>query len=159
MKVFLYKLGKPAFTESRDWVEIYSRRLRHQIHFETIEAKAKPKDPIAILRYAPSHEHRLIALDERGKQRTSEQLATTLSNWFGEPQIKSVSFLVGGPYGIPPQLTKAAHELWSLSQSTLPSDLAWLICAEQIFRAQSIRQGTGYHHGESMGSGTGQILQ
>ena len=122
--------------------------MRGQLAVETIETKENPKDPLAILRYPPSHEHRLIVLDERGKQFASEKFADSLTDWLGNPQIKSVSFLIGGPYGVPPTLVEQAHETWSFSNSTLPSDLAWLVCTEQLYRAHSIRVGSSYHHGD-----------
>lgn len=148
MKVFLYKLGKPAFPHSREWVETYIKRMRGQISVASIEAREKPKDPLGFLRFPPSSEHRLVALDERGKEWSSQMLATKLDDWFANPQIKSLSFVVGGPYGIPKDLIDAAHDLWSLSKGTFPSDIAWLVTAEQLYRACSIRQGTGYHHGD-----------
>jgi 23S rRNA (pseudouridine1915-N3)-methyltransferase len=89
---------------------------------------------------------RRIVLDERGREHTSVELAAKFQKWRDDPAIRTVAFYVGGPYGIPENILSSAHEKWSFSRGTLPSDLAWLILAEQTYRSLSILAKSPYHH-------------
>ena len=83
----------------------------------------------------------LIALTEEGESFGSVQLAHKLQE-FGS---KNIIFFVGGSQGIHPPLKKSANILLSLSSLTFPHEVALLILIEQIYRAQSITQGSPYH--------------
>ncbi|HEY9362028.1 MAG TPA: 23S rRNA (pseudouridine(1915)-N(3))-methyltransferase RlmH, partial [Chitinophagaceae bacterium] len=87
----------------------------------------------------------LVALDERGKQFTSEQLASFIQGRANE-SVKRMIFLIGGAYGIDDVLLKKANYKWSLSQLTFPHQLVRLILAEQVYRACSILRNEKYHH-------------
>ena len=84
-----------------------------------------------------------IALDERGKARTSAQLATELERW--QAEFSRVSFLIGGADGLAPACKERADELWSLSPLTLPHALVRIVLAEQLYRAWTLLQGHPYH--------------
>ncbi len=68
----------------------------------------------------------LFALDERGKQFSSQGIARALnelmiigrSNWL---------FVVGGPLGLSPDVRRRADMVWSLSKLTLPHELVPVI--------------------------------
>jgi 23S rRNA (pseudouridine1915-N3)-methyltransferase len=87
----------------------------------------------------------LIALDERGKELTSEGLATFLQQRANESS-KNLVFLVGGAFGLDERVLKAAKLKWSLSQLTFPHQLVRLILAEQVYRACTILRNEKYHH-------------
>ena len=59
---------------------------------------------------------------------------------------KKLVFLIGGPYGIAPEVKAAANTLWSLSKLTFPHEIARLLLCEQLFRAMNIANGGSYHH-------------
>lgn len=87
---------------------------------------------------------RNVVLDERGKAKTSRQLA----EWFEERKIDHhgrINIIIGGAYGLKLDLLPGT-ETWSLSNMTLPHQLARLVLMEQIYRAFSILQGSPYHH-------------
>ncbi len=86
---------------------------------------------------------RVVALDERGAQWTTRQLAGRLESWLQGGQ--DVALLVGGPDGLSPGCRDGAHELWSLSPLTLPHALVRIVVAEQIYRAWSMLRGHPYH--------------
>ena len=88
----------------------------------------------------------LICLDERGKIHSSKEIAKKVEHWQDDSRIKTAIFLVGGPYGLEKNLLSSADETWSLSLMTLPSDLAWLVLCEQLYRAFTIIKGMPYHH-------------
>ncbi len=86
---------------------------------------------------------RLIALDERGKDFTTDQFSTRLRTWLdsGVP----TAFLIGGPDGLDPVLKRECEVLLRLSSFTLPHALARAVFAEQLYRAASVLTGHPYH--------------
>jgi 23S rRNA (pseudouridine1915-N3)-methyltransferase len=90
-------------------------------------------------------EDTLIALDEKGKQISSEQLAFFIQKKANE-RVKDITFLIGGAYGFNEDLKKRANLLWSLSPLVFPHQLVRLILAEQIYRACTIIKNEKYHH-------------
>lgn len=86
---------------------------------------------------------RVVALDERGADLTTEQLARRLAAWqaAGDP----VCLLVGGADGLDPALKDRADETIRLSSLTLPHGLAKLLLCEQLYRASSLLKGHPYH--------------
>lgn len=152
MKLYLAKVGKPKTQEVRSLVETYSERMRTLAPFELLELKESDAETWeAIKRKLPNAEKAgsyLVVLDDKGKEWTSPDLAKQFKKWSEDPAIKQVTFLIGGPYGLPDEIRKAANLKWSLSKGTLPGDLAWLVTTEQIYRAHTILKGTGYHHGD-----------
>ena len=86
---------------------------------------------------------RTVALDERGKPATSEQLAGLLRDWMREGN--DVAFVIGGADGLDVQFKNRASLLLSLSSLTLPHQLARVLLAEQLYRASSMLRNHPYH--------------
>ena len=87
----------------------------------------------------------LIALDEKGKQYSSPQMAQFLQARANE-SLKNLIFIIGGAYGLGDATLDRADYKWSLSSLTFPHQLVRLILAEQIYRACSIMRNEKYHH-------------
>jgi 23S rRNA (pseudouridine1915-N3)-methyltransferase len=87
-----------------------------------------------------------VVLDERGKDLSSPELAQFIQSKMDLGHTKSLSFVIGGPYGISDELRQQADFVWRLSKGVFPSDLAWVMVWEQIYRAANILRGTPYHH-------------
>jgi 23S rRNA (pseudouridine1915-N3)-methyltransferase len=85
-----------------------------------------------------------ICLDERGPGRTSGEFAVFLRNLLAAGATPC--FLLGGPFGLADSLKSRASHLFSLGPLTLPHELARVVLLEQIYRAQTILAGSGYHH-------------
>ena len=85
----------------------------------------------------------LVALDERGREHTSVELASRLEAWRGCGQ--DLCLAIGGADGHDPAVLEAATETWSLSRLTLPHQMVQAIVAEQIYRAWSMLEGHPYH--------------
>lgn len=88
---------------------------------------------------------RVIALDERGKNWSTAELARRLADW--QAMGENVSFLVGGPDGLAPACMEHIDARWSLSALTLPHALVRVIVAEQLYRAVSLNANHPYHRG------------
>ena len=86
---------------------------------------------------------RLVALDERGNDLTTTQLAQRLESW--QADARPVCLLIGGADGIDPALKSRADEMIRLSSLTLPHGLAKLLLCEQLYRAVSVLKGHPYH--------------
>ena len=89
--------------------------------------------------------HRVIALDERGKQWSTLELAQRMETWMREE--RGVCFLVGGPDGLPDDCREQARDIWALSRLTLPHPMVRAVLAEQLYRAWSVTQNHPYHRG------------
>jgi 23S rRNA (pseudouridine1915-N3)-methyltransferase len=96
----------------------------------------------ALLAAAPAG-YRIVALDERGRQWSTAELAGQLESWMREE--RGVCFLVGGPDGLTDECRELAHDVWALGRLTLPHPMVRAILAEQLYRAWSITQNHPYH--------------
>ena len=86
---------------------------------------------------------RIVALDERGRELNTAQLAALVGRWIGE--AGPTAFVVGGPDGLDAQTRKDAALLLRLSALTLPHALAQVVLAEQLYRAATLLTGHPYH--------------
>jgi 23S rRNA (pseudouridine1915-N3)-methyltransferase len=86
---------------------------------------------------------RIVALDERGQQFSTESFARSLAAWLGEG--RDVAFLIGGADGLDPALKRSAHVMLSVSAMTLPHQLVRVVLAEQLYRALSLLHNHPYH--------------
>jgi len=80
---------------------------------------------------------RIIVLDERGRDYTTEQFSKLL-------QAPS-AFIIGGADGLSAETKAAADTLLKLSAMTLPHALAQVILIEQLYRAATLLTGHPYH--------------
>ena len=79
----------------------------------------------------------VVALDERGKDLTTEQFAKLLQ--------RETAFVIGGADGLDEKIRQQAALLLRLSALTLPHALAQVVLLEQIYRAATILTGHPYH--------------
>ncbi|WP_064572995.1 23S rRNA (pseudouridine(1915)-N(3))-methyltransferase RlmH [Cupriavidus gilardii] len=86
---------------------------------------------------------RIVALDERGRDLTTMQLADQLTGW--QREGGDVAFLIGGADGLDPSLKARAQTLLRLSSLTLPHGMVRVLLAEQLYRAWTVTQNHPYH--------------
>lgn len=86
----------------------------------------------------------VIAMDGRGEQLTSEELAGLIESK-GVDGVKEISFLIGGSHGHTDELKARADRVLSFGKITLPHQLFRVVLAEQIYRALTIIAGTPYN--------------
>ncbi len=142
---------QPAWV--REGYEEYARRLPPEFTLELTEIalgsrsggtteRALEREGERVLAAIPKGA-RVVALDERGQQWRSVELAQRLGEW--QHSWRDIALLIGGPDGHSPAVEARADERWSLSKLTLPHGLARVLVAEQLYRACSIRSGHPYH--------------
>lgn len=85
----------------------------------------------------------IVALDERGVDLTTRDLASRLERW--QRAAQPVALLIGGPDGLDPGLKSEARELLRLSSLTLPHPMVRILLAEQLYRAWSVLANHPYH--------------
>ena len=85
----------------------------------------------------------LVALDERGRELTTRELA----RWLGSRMQhgKDLAFLIGGPDGLAPAVRSRSDFTLALSRLTLPHALARVLLCEQLYRAHCILANHPYH--------------
>lgn len=140
------------------WVEEgfvdYAKRMPRELPLELVAVKADPrgegKTVAAMmaaealrLRAALPPRCRMIALDERGAELTTKNLAQRLQHWMNEGG--DTAFLIGGPDGLDPALKREAAEQVRLSGLTLPHAMVRVMLAEALYRASSVIRGHPYH--------------
>jgi 23S rRNA (pseudouridine1915-N3)-methyltransferase len=135
-------------TRMPGWVtaayEDYTRRLRSAMRIDLEElaiGKSKADEGKRILERVG--DDFLVALDERGKTRTTAELA----RWLNErlQDARNLSFVIGGPDGLAPEVLAAASWKWSLSPLTFPHAMVRVMLAEQLYRAHSLLHNHPYH--------------
>ena len=156
MKISFWSIGKADETYVKEGVEEFTRRISRYYKGEwriipvpknagmLSEMDLKKKEGETILEWLNKDDY-LVALDERGKQLSSEELAGFIQARANE-SIKHIVLLIGGAFGIDERVLKRANYKWSLSQLVFPHQLVRLILAEQVYRACTILKNEKYHH-------------
>jgi 23S rRNA (pseudouridine1915-N3)-methyltransferase len=144
MRVRILAVG----TRMPEWVSTaygdYTRRLRGSMRVDLEElpvGKSRAEEEKRFL--ALVGDDYVIALDEHGKSKTTLELA----KWLGErfQDGRNLSFLIGGPDGLGPEILKKAAWRWSLSALTFPHAMVRVLLAEALYRAHSVLHNHPYH--------------
>ena len=85
----------------------------------------------------------VLALDERGQDLTSVNLAKKLQHW--QTEHSHVVFVIGGADGLEPAFKAQCDGLIRLSSLTLPHGMVRVLFAEQLYRAYTININHPYH--------------
>ncbi len=140
-----------------DWVSKacveYQKRMPREIPLEIIEIKPEKRAAGNSTQNIQRVESKriidaigddyCIALDEKGKLWTTQQLSEQFENWqtFG----RDICFVIGGADGLHQDIKQKADRLWSLSPLTLPHAMVRVLLAEQLYRAYSVGIQHPYH--------------
>lgn len=152
MKVRLLAVGRDRSGLYAPAVEEYVSRLVRVLKFELVELpearkhagtpQARDEEAATILARIEPRE-RVVALDERGEEPTSLELARRVERWMTRGQ--DVALVMGGSDGLAPAVLERAQERLALSKMTLAHRLARLVLVEQLYRAMTILRGEPYH--------------
>ena len=153
LKIIVVDRTRSSFLKEGE--SFYLERLRKYVQVEWVEVKpaqikkGRPEEQIlstegeAIARKLAPRDY-LVPLDRSGHQFDSEQLAT----WLDRLSTSTggwVSFIIGGPLGLPKALLDRADKILSLSRLTLTHEMSRLLLLEQLYRACTILRGEKYH--------------
>jgi len=132
----------------------YLKRLRPALRVDLVEipagrraasappARAIEEEANRLLAAVGDDDH-VVALDERGKEFSTLELAQWLA---GRMRAGAdLALLIGGADGFAPRVRSRADLSWSLSRLTLPHALVRVVLAEQLYRAHSVLAGHPYH--------------
>ena len=138
----------------REAYDDYARRLKPRLPITLTELQAGKRTASGDDARAVADEGRriinairrddyVVALDERGRQRSTLELSVWLGDRLREG--RDTSLLIGGPDGFAPEVLERAQESWSLSRLTLPHALVRVLLIEQLYRAVTVLDGHPYH--------------
>ena len=155
MKTILILVGKTQNKIFKVGIDDYVNRIEHYMPFSltTIpelkntkslsEDQQKQKEGELILKEIQPSDT-VVLLDEYGAEFRSIEYA----KWLKQKQntARRLVFVIGGPYGISPDVYARANDKISLSRMTFSHQMVRLIFTEQLYRACTIIKGEPYHH-------------
>lgn len=156
MNIKLLCVGKTDNKQLQALIDAYSKRLNFYIKFSIeivpdvknakhlSEQEQKNKEGDLILSKLGNYDH-LIILDEKGKSFSSVGFSKYLQKKMNSG-IKTLVFVVGGPYGFSDAIYKKAQGKIMLSAMTFSHQMVRLFITEQLYRGYTILKGEPYHH-------------
>jgi 23S rRNA (pseudouridine1915-N3)-methyltransferase len=155
MRLQVIAVGKLRSKPMRVLAEDYAKRLGRYVRTDIIEVREARKVEAHNTEPALREEGRallaalspgatLVAMDERGQNPTSAQLAKQIQQHMTyEPN--DLSFVIGGALGLHPDVLEASRRSMALSRMTLPHEMARVMLLEQLYRSMTILRGEPYH--------------
>ncbi|GAV22930.1 23S rRNA (pseudouridine(1915)-N(3))-methyltransferase RlmH [Carboxydothermus pertinax] len=158
MEITIVAVGKIKEKYLKEGIAEYLKRLSPYARLTVIEVddenapenlflaeaeKVVKKEGERILAKIPPSSF-IIALDIKGKNLSSEELASFISekSLYGQSKL---TFLIGGSLGLSREVLERADFKLSFGRMTYPHQLMRLILLEQIYRAFKIIRGEPYH--------------
>ena len=151
MKIKVAWIGKTKEPAIQALTEEYLKRISRYAEVAGVALK----DEAAILSLASGEQqqkrsqnkerHKLVLLDSRGKQLSSEELAEFLER--EQVSATLLLFAIGGSDGFSEEARRNAGFVLSLGKMTLPHELARVVLVEQLYRAFTILKNHPYHLG------------
>lgn len=157
MKIKIYCIGKLKEQYLKDGINEYIKRISPYSSVEIIEVmdskikdnpnffdiiKAKNEEGQRVLKLLKNDY--LIGLDLNKKEMTSEEFADFINNKMVEGG-SSISFVIGGSYGLSDELKSRCNTFITLSKLTFLHQMSRLILLEQIYRSFKILNNETYH--------------
>ena len=156
MNIKLLAIGKTDNKALQTLIDDYTKRLSFYVKFDLeiiadiknvknlSEKQQKEKEGELILSKIGNTDH-LVLLDENGKTFSSVGFAEELQKKMNAG-IKTLVFVIGGPYGFSEEVYKKANGKISLSAMTFSHQMVRLFIIEQIYRGFTILKNEPYHH-------------
>ncbi len=156
MKLRLICIGKLSETWQRNGANEYADRIQRYFPLDIVELKEEKggrkgdtagllkREGGRILEKVPERAF-LVVLDERGRSLGSEQLADI----FAAEMLhggRTWCLVIGGPYGLDPEVRKRADLILSLSKMTFTHQMARVFLLEQLYRSCTIIKNEPYHN-------------
>jgi len=141
-------IGKLKEKYWKDALAEYEKRLHAYCSFKITSLKESRTDDIAeegkeLLDHI-GKERYVIALDIKGREFSSEEIAGKLSSLALGGKSK-VTFMIGGSNGLSNEVLERADMRLSFGPATFPHQMMRVILAEQIYRSFTIIRNESYH--------------
>jgi 23S rRNA (pseudouridine1915-N3)-methyltransferase len=156
MNIKLISIGKTDNKNLQSLIEEYQKRLSFYIKFDLeiipdvknvkslSESQQKEKEGELILaKITPTDQ--LILLDENGKNFSSVGFSEELQKKMNSG-VKTLVFVIGGPYGFSDAVCAKASKKIALSLMTFSHQMVRLFFIEQLYRGFTILKNEPYHH-------------
>ncbi len=156
MNIKLLAIGKTDNKNLQSLIDEYQKRLSFYIKFDLeiipdiknvknlSESQQKEKEGELILaKITPTDQ--LILLDENGKTFSSVAFSEELQKKMNAG-IKTLVFVIGGPYGFSETVYAKTQGKISLSSMTFSHQMVRLFFIEQLYRGFTILKNEPYHH-------------
>ncbi len=156
MNIKLIAIGKTDNKNLQTLIDDYTKRLSFYIKFDLeiipdiknsknlSESQQKEKEGELILSKVTSSDQ-LILLDENGKSFSSVGFSEELQKKMNSG-VKTLIFVIGGPYGFSNEVYSKANGKISLSAMTFSHQMVRLFFIEQLYRGFTILRNEPYHH-------------
>ncbi len=144
MKLTIAWIGKTKNPAIQSLTDEYLKRLRQFAEAEGVSLK----DEAALIKLWENRgaRRRLVLLDSRGKQLSSEELAGFLREHQDRNPLP-LMFAIGPADGFSDPLRAKADFVLSIGKMTLAHELARVVLLEQVYRAFTVLKGHPYHLG------------
>ena len=149
MRLTIIAVGRHKTGPLKALQEFYAERIRWPLTIREVEerrklppAELKAREAELLLGALPK-DAALIALDARGKNLSSTDLAARLARW--RDADADLAFVIGGADGLADNIIGKAKLVLSLGAMTWPHLLVRGMLLEQLYRAQQILAGHPYH--------------
>ena len=156
LKVNVIAVGKVKENYFLDGINEYAKRLKKYCDFRILEVQEenyKKVDSSTIKEIIRIEGDRILSLSEfkgkifcmaiEGEKFSSEGFAKVINQ--ASNCGETITFVIGGSYGLDERVKNKATKLISFSNMTFPHTLFRLMLVEQIYRGFSINQGSPYH--------------
>jgi 23S rRNA (pseudouridine1915-N3)-methyltransferase len=147
MRLRFVWVGKTKHPPVRELIEHYRERISRFESIEVTEVRDCTdvgRDPKRIIEEEGRNileriggDPCVVALDEKGRQLDSLQLAEFIRN-HRDRGTRRMTFVIGGHNGLAEEVRQGAHLVLGLSKMTLPHELARVFLLEQVYRAFTI---------------------
>lgn len=156
MNIKLLAIGKTDQNHLQTLIDDYAKRLSYYIKFDLeiipdlknvknlSEQQQKEKEGELILSKIGSSDQ-MVLLDENGKSFSSVEFSAELQKKMNSG-IKTLVFVIGGPYGFSETVYSQANGKISLSKMTFSHQMVRLFFVEQLYRGFTILRNEPYHH-------------
>ena len=156
MNIKLIAIGKTDNKNLQSLLDDYQKRLSFYIKFDLeiipdiknaknlSESLQKEKEGELILSKITTTDQ-LILLDENGKNYSSLHFSDELQKKMNSG-VKTLVFVIGGPYGFSESVYAKANGKIALSLMTFSHQMIRLFFIEQLYRGFTILKNEPYHH-------------
>lgn len=140
--------------EASAFIAMYAKRMDWSVEFKTPKIKLSASTPpdmvkkkqgdVLVEEIAKMPQALVIALDENGKNINSQDLSKLIESAQLD-HAGQVCFIIGGAYGLAPEVLQTARHKISFGTMTWPHRLVGVMLMEQLYRSQQIIKGHPYH--------------